>query len=164
MCENALVRIPAKVDYAIRTMAELAAADGLAVKAEQLAQAQDIPLKYLRLILDDLRRARYVSSHRGPDGGFVLAQPADSISLADVFRVIDGPLATVRDQSLRALAHEGPASELPVVWMAVRAGLRRILENVSIQDLVAGGLPHFVSELAEEYRVETGLRHADGTG
>ena len=158
------MRIPAKVDYAIRTMAELAAADGSPVKAEHLAGAQDIPLKYLRAILGDLRRARLVSSHRGPDGGFVLAQPANSISLADVFRVIDGPLATVRDQSLRALSHEGPASDLPVVWMAVRAGLRRILENVTIQDLVSDGLPRFVTELAEEYRVDTVLRHADEIG
>jgi Rrf2 family protein len=158
------VRIPATVDYAIRAMAELAAAEGGPVKAEQLAEAQGIPLNFLRAILTDLRRGRLVSSQRGPEGGFVLARPAESISLADIFRAIDGPLATVRDQSLRAMTYEGAATELPVVWMAVRAGLRRVLECVTVADLAAGDLPSSVTELAEEYRVVTESRGHDGTG
>jgi Rrf2 family protein len=111
-------------------MAELAAAGGGPAKAEQLADAQGIPVKFLRGILTDLRRGRLVVSQRGPEGGFELARPAESISLADIFRVVDGPLATVRDQSLRSMHYEGAAAELPVVWMAVRAGLRRALEGV----------------------------------
>jgi Rrf2 family protein len=158
------VRIPAKVDYAIRALAELAAADGGPVKAEQLADAQDIPLKFLRGILTDLRRTRIVRSHRGPDGGFMLARPATDISLADIFRAVDGPLAEVRDQSLSAMTYEGAASELPVVWMAVRAGLRRVLETTTIADLAAGALPATVTSLAEEYRTATESRHTVSGG
>lgn len=124
------MRIPAKVDYAIRAMAELAGHEGGPVKAEELAEAQSIPVKFLRGILTDLRRARLVTSQRGPDGGFVLARPADEISVADIFRAVDGPLATVRDQSLSGMAYEGAAQDLPTVWMAVRTGLRRARARV----------------------------------
>jgi Rrf2 family protein len=155
------VRIPAKVDYAIRAMAELAGHEGGPVKAEELAEAQAIPVKFLRGILTDLRRARLVTSQRGPDGGFVLARPADDISVADIFRAVDGPLATVRDQSLSGMAYEGAAKDLPTVWMAVRTGLRRVLEHVSIADLAAGELPGFVDDMAEEYRVATEQRRGE---
>ena len=162
--ENGRVRIPAKVDYAIRAMAELAGAEGGPVKAEQIADAQGVPARFLSGILTDLRRARLVTSQRGPDGGFVLARPAATISLADIFRAIDGPLATVRDQSLSSMSYVGSASELPTVWMAVRAGLRRILEGVSVADLAAGDLPPLVTDMAEEYRVATEQRHPEPTG
>jgi Rrf2 family protein len=155
------VRIPAKVDYAVRAMAELARYESGSAKAEQLAEAQGIPVKFLRGILTDLRRARLVSSQRGPEGGFVLARPADEISVADIFRAIDGPLATVRDQSLSAMTYQGAARELPTVWMAVRASLRRVLEGVSVADLATSELPPFVSEMAEEYRVATEQRHSE---
>jgi len=155
------VRIPAKVDYAIRAMAELAGHDGGPVKAEELADAQAIPVKFLRGILTDLRRARMVTSHRGPEGGFVLARPAAEISLADIFRAVDGPLATVRDQSLSAMTYAGAAEDLPIVWMAVRAGLRRVLEGVSVADLAAGELPPPVVALADEYRVATEQRRGE---
>src|SRR5687768_17337878 len=115
-------------------MAELAAAGGGPIKAEHLAGVQGIPLKYLLGILTDLRRSRLVRSQRGPEGGFLLGRPADEISLADIFRSVDGPLAEVRDQSLSALEYVGAASDLPHVWMAVRASLRRVLETVSIAD------------------------------
>lgn len=154
------MRIPAKVDYAIRAMAELAAADGNAVKAEQLADAQDIPLKFLRGILTELRRARLVASHRGPDGGFVLGRPPEAISLADIFRAIDGPLAEVRDQRLSTMRYAGAAAELPTVWRAVRAGLRRVLEVVSIADLAAATLPEPVTDLADEYSTVTERRYS----
>jgi Rrf2 family protein len=155
------MRIPAKVDYAVRALAELASRAGGPVKAEDLADAQSIPVKFLRGILTDLRRARLVTSQRGPEGGFVLARPAADISLADIFRAIDGPLATVRDQSLSAMHYAGAAEELPVVWMAVRAGLRRVLEGVSVADLAAGQLPLRVQDLAEEYRVATVQRRGE---
>ncbi len=146
------MRIQARVDYAIRAMAELAAAGGQQVKAEHLAVAQAMPEKFLRGIMTDLKRARLVSSQRGPDGGFSLTRSADEISLADIFRAIDGPLATVRDQSLSEMAYTGAAEQLPEVWMAVRAGLRRVLETVTIADLASGSLPESVSDLADEYR------------
>jgi Rrf2 family protein len=157
------MRIPAKVDYAIRAVAELAAAGGESVKAEQLAESQDIPLKFLRGILTDLRRARLVISHRGPEGGFLLARPAPEIALADIFRAIDGPLAEVRDQPLSAMSYGGAAKELPVVWMAVRASLRRVLEVTSIADLASDSLPASVADLADEYRSVTEQRRSTGT-
>lgn len=154
------MRIPARVDYAIRAMAELAAAGGQQVKAEDLALAQNMPEKFLRSIMTDLRRARLVSSQRGPEGGFSLTRPADEISLADIFRAIDGPLATVRDQSLSDMNYSGAAEQLPDVWMAVRTGLRRVLETVTIADLAAGALPESVADLADEYRrAEATRRH-----
>lgn len=154
------MRIPASVDYAIRAMAELANAGERTVTAEELAKAQGIPLKFLRGIMTELKRSRLVSSQRGPEGGFALTRPANEISLADIFRAIDGPLATVRDQSLSSMTHTGAAAELPTVWMAVRASLRRVLEVVTIADLADGKLPSPVTEMASEYRAETESRHA----
>ena len=152
------MRIPAKVDYAIRALAELAVAGDGPVKAEQIAAAQDIPINFLRDIMRELRTVRLVRSHRGPEGGFELGRPADEITLADIFRAVDGPLAEVRDQSLSAMSYRGPAEELPVVWMAVRAGLRRVLEATTVADLAVGALPAEVTDLAEEYRSVTEAR------
>lgn len=144
------MRIPAKVDYAIRAMAEIATHDG-PVKADAIAQAQDLPISYLVGILGDLRRGRLLNSQRGPDGGFVLVRPADQIALADIFRVIDGPLAEVHDVSLSSLTYDGPAADLRDVWVAVRASLRRVLESVTLADLVARKLPGHIRELVDEY-------------
>jgi Rrf2 family protein len=163
-CKTADMRIPAKVDYAIRALAELASAGGGPVKAERLAESQDIPLKFLQGILTELRRARLVTSHRGPEGGFMLGRPATEIALADIFRAIDGPLAEVRDQRLSSMDYEGAAKDLPVVWMAVRAGLRRVLEVVSIADLASSTLPQSVTDLADEYDTVTKQRHPAAAG
>lgn len=153
------MRIPASVDYAIRALAELASVGDGPVTAEHLASAQTIPLKFLRTIMTDLKRARLVTSQRGPEGGFMLARPAEEISLADIFRAIDGPLATVRDQSISEMTYIGAAAELPTVWMAVRAGLRRVLETVTVADLASGSVPTSVIELADEYVAENTSRH-----
>ena len=102
--------------------------------------------------------AELVRSRRGPDGGFTLSRPAGTISLADIFRAIDGPLADVHDESLRELAYAPPAETLPEVWMAIRGSLRRVLETVSVADLVAGTLPDEVRDLAHEYRTSTEAR------
>lgn len=153
------MRISERVDYAVRAMGELAVADGdRPVKAELIAGRQDISLKYLLDILRDLKRAELVRSKRGPEGGFSLSRPATEISLADVFRAVDGPLADVHDESLRRLAYPAPAQALPRVWMAIRGSLRRVLETVSIADLVAGRLPDTVEELADEYQRATEQR------
>jgi Rrf2 family protein len=150
------VRISAKSDYAVRAMAELAAAYGseAAVKAEQIADAQEIPLNFLLGILRELRNAHLVRSVRGRDGGYRLSRPPAEIALADVIRAVDGPLANVRDLSLSQLTYPGAAESLRDVWMAVRGSLREVLENVTIADLAAGRLPKHVRQLAERHQSE----------
>ena len=157
------MRISERVDNAVRAMAELASGElaaqpGGVVKAEAIARRQNISLKYLLDITRDLKRAELVRSKRGPDGGFSLSKPAADISLADVFRAVDGPLADVHDESLRDLTYPAPADALPQVWMAIR-GLRRVLEGVSLADLVSGELPAEVVELTAEYQRDTAARH-----
>ncbi|MEL6890339.1 MAG: Rrf2 family transcriptional regulator [Actinomycetota bacterium] len=154
------MRISERVDNAVRAMAELAATDdGGPLTAEVIGTRQGVSTKYLHDILRDLKRAELLRTKRGPDGGFSLSRPSDSITLADVFRAIDGPLADVHDESLRALSYAAPAEALPDVWMAIRASLRRVLDTVTLADLVAGDLPPDVSALAVEYRRDTDARH-----
>jgi len=149
------MRISAKVDYAVRAMVQLAAEpEGVPVKAEELATAQDIPLKFLLGILNDLRHAYLVRSQRGAEGGYALMRPAAQITLADVIRAIDGPLANVHDTSLSDLGYVGPAKGLLDVWMALRASLRSVLEETTLSDLASGSLPSPVKELAATYRTD----------
>jgi Rrf2 family protein len=149
------VRISAKSDYAIRAMAELARQwDSGAMKAEDIADAQDIPLNFLLGILRELRNGQLVRSVRGRDGGYMLSRPPAQIALADVIRVVDGPLANVRDLSLSQLSYPGAAEALRDVWMAVRGSLREVLENVSVGDLATGRLPRHVRQLAERHQAE----------
>lgn len=152
------MRISERVDNAVRAMGELAVGGTEPVKAETIATSQDMSLKYLLDILRDLKRGELVRSKRGPDGGFTLSRPASEISLADVFRAVDGPLADVHDESLRGLTYPAPAEALPQVWMAIRGSLRRVLETVSVADLVSGDLPAAVRELASEYQAATEAR------
>jgi Rrf2 family protein len=138
-------------------MAELAVAgagDDAAVKAEEIAQAQDIPLNFLLGILRELRNGHLVRSVRGRDGGYLLSRPPEEITIADVIRVVDGPLANVRDLSLKQLSYPGAAAALSDVWLAVRGSLREVLENVTIADLASGRLPANVVELAERHQAE----------
>ncbi|MFK8023922.1 MAG: Rrf2 family transcriptional regulator [Ilumatobacter sp.] len=125
-----------------------------------MGSRQDVSTKYLHAILSDLKRADLVRAKRGPDGGFSLTRDAHEITLADVFRAIDGPLADIHDKSLRSLAYEPPIESLPVVWMAIRASLRRVLETVSRADRVENDLPISARELAAEYGHATALREA----
>ncbi len=149
------MRVSAKSDYAVRAMAELAvASEQGAVKAEQISIAQDIPLNFLLGILRELRNSHLVRSQRGRDGGYVLSRPASQITLADVIRAVDGPLANVRDLSLTDLSYPGAAESLREVWMAVRGSLREVLENVSVADLAAGRLPRNVKALAARHQEE----------
>jgi Rrf2 family protein len=136
------VRISAKADYALRAVAELAAAGGeRPVKADLIARAQKIPLKFLLNILSELKHARILHSHRGADGGYQLARPADSITLAEVIRAVEGPLANVRGIRPESVEYDGPAEWLQQVWIAVRASLRSVLETVTLADVAAGKLP-----------------------
>ena len=144
------MRISARADYAVRAAAELAAAGGGPVKGEALAAAQGIPPKFLENILGDLRHARLVRSQRGAEGGYWLARPADEITVADIVRAVEGPLATVRGEPPEAVAYTGAAEPLQQVWIAVRKNLRAVLERVTLADVAAGRLPEHVIELARD--------------
>jgi Rrf2 family protein len=139
------MRISAKTDYAVRAVVELAAAtDDHPVKSERIATAQGIPLRFLENILVQLRQAGIVTSRRGAEGGYRLASPADEITVADVIRAIDGPLAGVGGERPEKLAFIGTAEPLREVWVAVRASLRDVLEHVTLADLASGELPEAV--------------------
>ena len=144
------MRTTAKADYAVRAAVELAASSGEGpVKAEQIAEAQSIPLNFLENILAELRRAGIVESRRGAAGGYLLAKPAEDVSLADVIRAVEGPLANVRGMSPDVLEYEGSAERLRDVWVALRASVRAVLEQVTLADVAKGELPPHVAELTQ---------------
>lgn len=143
------MHIPAKVDYGMRALLELAGSDGPAT-GESLARAQRLPLKFLAAILNDLRRAGLVQSQRGLEGGYRLGRPADQITVADVMRALDGPLAEVRGLRPEMTSYEGPAARLQEVWVATRASLRAVLENVTLHDMVKGQLPDDIARLVAD--------------
>jgi Rrf2 family protein len=144
------MRVSAKADYAIRAAVELAAAGDGPVKGDAIAQAQEIPPNFLENILVDLRNAGLVQSRRGADGGYWLARPANEVSLADVIRAVDGPLANVRGVRSESLEYHGSAERLLDVWVAVRASLRNVLERVTLADVARGELPDDVARLASD--------------
>ena len=145
------MRISAKADYAVRAAIELATSpDGRPVKAERIATAQKIPLNFLENILGELRHAGIVRSQRGADGGFRLAKPAERVTIADVMRAVEGPLATVRGGPPEESSYPGAASELPRVWIAVRKSLRQVVEQVTVADVASGRLPKAVIKLSED--------------
>ncbi len=144
------MRISAKTDYALRATLELARAGGSEpVKAERIADAQGIPLRFLENILGELRHAGLVESRRGAEGGYMLARPATAITLADVVRAVDGPLANVGGRRPDALEYPDGTQALRDVWVAVRAGLREVLEGTTLADLSSGSLPPPVAALVE---------------
>ncbi|WP_174188924.1 RrF2 family transcriptional regulator [Nocardia barduliensis] len=160
------MHITAKVDYAVRTLLEIAGAARLdqsvaglgaplvraapVVKAEAIATAQRIPPKVLESVLGELRRADLLISRRGPDGGYWLARPAAEISIADVIRAIEGPLASVRGARPEDVRYSGAAEPLQRVWIALRVNIRAVLENVTIADIAGDQLPGFVDALTED--------------
>ena len=145
------MRISAKVDYAVRAMCELAAHEGDApLKAELIAAAQEIPGSFLANILADLKRAGFIRSVRGQVGGYRMARPATDVTIADIIRAVEGPLADVRGIRPESLRFDGPAEPLRDVWLATRVSLRRVLEQVSVADVVSGTLPGSVRTLLED--------------
>ena len=145
------MRISAKVDYAVRAVVELAAANSeKPIKAERIATAQSIPLNFLENILGELRHAGIVRSHRGAEGGFRLARPPTEVTVADVIRAVEGPLASVRGGPPEEATYAGAASALPRVWIAVRVNLRRVVEQVTIADIAAGQIPPELDQLTED--------------
>jgi Rrf2 family protein len=144
------MRISAKVDYAVRAAIELAAADEKEpIKGDVIAEAQDIPLNFLENILGELKHTRIVASRRGAHGGYWLAKPANEVSLGDIVRAVEGPLATVRGEGPDELKYKGTAEPLQKVWIAVRANLRTIMDETTLADLVDSKLPDAVRELSE---------------
>jgi Rrf2 family protein len=143
------MRVSAKVDYAVRAAAELAASDDGPVKGEKLAEAQDIPLQFLEHILLELKHAGIVRARRGARGGYWLAKPADEVTLADVIRAVEGPIANVQSAPPESIHYRGHAEHLREVWIAVRANLRAVLETTTLADLTSGKLPEVVEHLAE---------------
>ncbi len=141
------MRVSAKADYAVRAAAELAAAEEGPIKGERLADAQDIPLQFLEHILLELKHQGIVRARRGAKGGYWLARPADEVTIADVVRAVEGPIAHVQSTPPESIEYRGNAEPLQKVWIAVRASLRTVLENVTLADLVSGDLPTVVDEL-----------------
>ncbi len=145
------MRISAKADYAVRATVELAASPpGRPVKGDVLSRSQAIPQKFLENILGELRQAGIVDSRRGHDGGYWLARPAAEVTVADVIRAVEGPLASVRGEPPEGVAYAGAAESLQHVWIAVRGALRSVVEGVTLADIAAGRLPDAVAERARD--------------
>jgi Rrf2 family protein len=145
------MRITAKADYAVRAAVELVPAGEAAPrKAESIAAAQSIPPSFLENILNQLKSAGIVRSQRGPEGGWWLARPADEISLADVIRAVEGPLASIRGERPESVSYAGPAAPLQQVWIALRANLRGVLEHVSLANVANNKLPDDITALADD--------------
>ena len=139
------MNISAATDYgmcALLYLTEIYEEDSsLLATTEQISHSQEIPTKYLESILRQLRQAGIIESHRGPSGGFRLCRAPKEISVADVIRALDGPLAAVRSERPEDISYKGPASHLQEVWIAVRVSLREVLEEVNLSQIVSGGLP-----------------------
>jgi Rrf2 family protein len=147
------MRVTAKVDYAVRAailLAESADHGSGPLKGEQIASAQNIPVKYLENILSELRQAGIVRSQRGAEGGYWLGKPAQDVSIADIIRAVEGPLANVRGERPEALDYPDGTGALQEVWIATRAALRSVLETVNLRDVVQGQLPKTVTALAAD--------------
>lgn len=142
------MQVSAKADYALRAMAELAAAvDRGSLTGTGISEAQDIPRKFLQNILSDLTRAGLARTQRGAGGGYRLGKSPEEITLADVIRAVEGPLANVRGEWPEDLAYSGAAEPLLEVWIALRASMRSVMESTTLADLVSGELPKAVREL-----------------
>ena len=144
------VRVSAKADYAVRAALELAGAGDASLTAEVIAGRQAIPMSFLQKILHELSVARLVTSQRGPEGGHRLARPADQITIADILRAVEGPLAAVRGEAPESLHYLGIAEPLQEVWIALRTNMRAVLEGVTLADLAKARLPRRIANLAHE--------------
>jgi Rrf2 family protein len=142
------LRVSARTDYALRAVAELAATDGRAlVKAEAISQAQGIPLRFLLNILNELRHARIVRSHRGADGGYQLARPPADVTVAEIVVAMEGSVTSVQGAYPDELVYPGPARALGDLWRAVDAALTRLLVGVTVADVAEGALSIVVAEV-----------------
>lgn len=143
------VKVTAKAEYAVRAMLELATTEESLLKGERIASSQGIPLKFLENILVDLRHADLVHAQRGADGGYRLAREPEEITLGQVIRAVEGPLASVRGEPPERMTYEGSSENLQRVWIAVRASLRSVLDDLTLADVVAGRMPEHMRRLTE---------------
>jgi Rrf2 family protein len=143
------VKVTAKAEYAVRAMLELATAEEGLLKGERIARSQSIPIKFLENILVDLRHADLVHAQRGAEGGYRLTREPEAITLGEVIRAVEGPLASVRGEPPERMAYEGSAKNLQTVWIAVRASLRSVLDDLTLGDVVAGRMPEHIRRLTE---------------
>jgi Rrf2 family protein len=148
--QNGAVHISAKAEYAVRALLVMAAdPDNKPIPGEAIARSQNMPMKFVENTLVELRRTGLVQSQRGAAGGFRLGRPANRITIADVVRAVDGPLAEVRGDRPENAVYEGPAEHLQTVWVATRAALRSVLEHVTLADVVNGRIPKKILKLTE---------------
>jgi Rrf2 family protein len=144
------MQISAKADYAMRALLVLAAVpEGTSVKGQTIADTQDMPAKFVENTLGDLKRSGLVQSQRGSSGGYRLGRPAHLITVADVVRAVDGPLAEVRGRRPETVAYEGAAENLQQVWIAARASLRAVLEHVTLAQIVNDELPANITSIVD---------------
>ncbi len=143
------MRVSAKTDYAVRALLELAVAGDGPVKGERLAESQAIPLKFLENILTDLRHAGIIRAQRGAEGGYWLARDPGDVTVGEVIRAVDGPLASVRGEAPEDVAYEGAAQNLRTVWVALRASMRSVVDEITLEDVVNDRLPSRVRRLTE---------------
>ena len=148
------MRISARADYALRALIELAAAGEGPVKGDRIAEAQDVPIKFLENILAELRRHGLVDSRRGAEGGYWLRVPAQTVTVADVIRIVDGPLANIRGLRPDEIRYPGHAAPLRDVWLALRTSMRGVLEHVTLADIAGGNLPALTIEPDEPAAAE----------
>jgi Rrf2 family protein len=144
------VQISARIDYAVRALVELAVADGGQSTRQELAEAQQIPPRYLEAVLVDLRRAGLVVGQRGKSGGYTLGRPADEISVADIARAVDGPLTLVQGQRPETVSYAGSSRHVHELWIGLRAALRAVMEAVTLDTLVRGDLPDDVRAMVDD--------------
>lgn len=134
----------------MRALLVLAAApEGASVKGQDIAETQEMPVKFVENTLSDLKRSGLVLSQRGRFGGYRLGRPAHLITVADVVRAVDGPLAEVRGRRPETVSYEGAAENLQRVWIAARASLRAVLEHVTLAQIVNGELPPSITEFVD---------------
>src|SRR3954447_2515224 len=144
------MHVTAKADYAVRAVVELAGSSQTAPrKVDDIAKAQAIPVSFLENILTQLRSSGVVRSQRGPEGGYWLARPAEELDLAHVIRAVEGPLVGVRGQRPEEIDYSGSAESLQQVWIALRANLRKVLEETTVADVAQGRLPKEILALTK---------------
>ncbi|MEZ5382662.1 MAG: Rrf2 family transcriptional regulator [Microthrixaceae bacterium] len=144
------MQVTAKVDYAVRALLELAAHPTGRLTRDELAKSQDIPSRYLESVLGQLRQAGLVHGQRGVSGGYSLGRPAGDITIADVSRAVDGPLALVQGLRPENVTYHGSSEHLADLWIGLRAALRSVMESVTLADVLAGALPAEVRSLVDD--------------
>jgi len=144
------VQVTARVDYAVRALVELAAHPDSRLTRDDIAEAQQIPRRYLEVVLTQLRLMGLVSGQRGAAGGYTLGRPASAISVAEVARAVDGPLTLVQGQRPEDVVYSGASAHVHELWIGLRAALRAVLEAVTIADLLSGDLPDHLQQLVDD--------------